>query len=71
MLISLCHEYMLAKRGHCNDLNAFFTLFVRISTEDCESWDMECLSTPLGGLGKDGGKDGERGGDMLKGGPPS
>lgn len=48
-----------------------FTLFVRISTEDCESWDMECLRTPLGGPAKDGDKDGERGGDMHKGGPPS
>lgn len=39
--------------------------------EDCESRDTECLRTPFVGLAKDGENDGERGGDLYEGGPPS
>lgn len=45
------------------------TLFVTVSIEDCESWDMLCLRTPLGARAK--GVDGERDGSgdfkMCKG----
>lgn len=47
------------------------TLLLRISTEDSESWDTECLRTPFGGLAKDGKTDGERGGHEYKGRSPS
>lgn len=40
------------------------TLFVTISTEDSESWDMECLSTPLAWWAGGVKKDGERGGEF-------
>lgn len=46
----------------CDTLN--LTLFVNTSIEDSESWDMECLRTPLG-MGEEGLKeDGERAGDL-------
>ncbi len=37
------------------------TLFVTTSTEDIESWDTECLRTPLGVEAKGVKEDGERG----------
>lgn len=44
--------------------NHFFklTLFVTVPIEDCDSWDMECLRTPLGAGAKR--VDGERGGGL-------
>lgn len=49
---------------HNNCIVGDLTLFVNTSIEDSESWDMECLRTPLG-MGEKGLKeDGERGGDL-------